>query len=1129
VAITVTATASGAGSANGIECSVRVLNNAAHTQNGSASNSETVTTPKQAITPSKSGSLVYGVVQHRASTTSFTTTNAITSLANSTVVTGTRWGMYRSSAATTTSSTTYGWNTPTGTSGQLYLAQAEILGFPVTGAGSLAEDASTPAVASTSSAKTVTSASFTPPTSGILVALVSNQWSGSGAVSVAVTDSTAGGYSWAQLSGTGTTNLCSVWVGIPNYPLMETLHETFPGSSLSGSWASLGTVTVSGNAASVQNDVAYDSGLQSAGLYNFYGSHVIAKVTGDTQSWIQVSPWTTAGGQNTVEAIGLLISDGTLNANWSDGNADFSTVASIAYDATAMAWLRIREAAGTVTFEYGPDGANWTVLGTVADPLQLFAVVLQMGAGGASPTSATAFANINTTVYAKTGAGMSSGSGTATMTPPTGMIKVTVTGGGTNVINGAGIAVRVLQNAARTAGAVNTTTSATTPQLAITPGATGSLVYGSVADGAGSGQISTALASTTSLAVNNDTVQGVTAAAIKSASTTTGGTPVTLGYSGLTSAAGSIFVALAEIPASGGTISEHSSTPPTAYNMTGKTVSSPWFHPPTGAVLVASVTTDWDGVTGTVTTAVADSAGAYTWAQAVGIATTDIASVWIGSPASTTYTKAGGGLSSGGMGVAGRTVTHQKTGAGLSSGTGTGAVEHDRPKAGGALSSAGLGTGTRTVAHAKPGGGLSSGAGTGTESRSNPKTGGGLTAGFGTGARTRSRVKAGGALSTGGLGTGSKAVTHPKAGGALSAGMGTGLAEHDLPKSGAALSSGMGTGTRTSTHAKTGAGLSSGMGTGTQETDRIKHGGALTLGAGTGARVHEQPKTGAGMAPGAGTGSHTRDHDRSGGAVTRAAGTGTRVTIHAKTSGGLAKGTGTGTELVQPPGASIKQGGGLAPAAGTANRVTLHAKAGGGLAPGAGTGAKLFITFTKAGGGLPAGLGSGTKSVVHPRSGGGLTPGIASGSRSRNLPRAGGALTPGAGTGAAGQVALVKAGAGLAPATGTGQLVLVLHRVLVKAGGGLATSSGTAHRVHIRSLAGGALAPATGVGVPLHSQELVKLGGGLVLTTGAGHRPARVAHVTAGPPHGRWSALEPRGRYSADSPHGRWSAGAPHG
>ena len=213
MALTVTATASGAGSANGTVLAVRVLNNASLTQNGGTAQSATVTTPQIAVTPHATGSMVYGAAVTGASGTAFSSLNAnSTSLYGSQLVSGEYFGVFKSSALTaSTSPATYGWGAPTEPSGDYYAAVAEILAA----GGTLAEDASTPAVASAAGAKSATTASFTPPAGAVLVAVVLANWTFSGAVSIAVADS-ASAYTWTQLTGTGTTDLASVWAGIPN-------------------------------------------------------------------------------------------------------------------------------------------------------------------------------------------------------------------------------------------------------------------------------------------------------------------------------------------------------------------------------------------------------------------------------------------------------------------------------------------------------------------------------------------------------------------------------------------------------------------------------------------------------------------------------------------------------------------------------------------------------------------------------------------------------------------------------------------------------------------------------------------------------------------------------------------------
>lgn len=211
MAVTVTATSSGAGSTAGIMLGARVVLNAKSTQAGTTVNSTTATTAQLAITPGTSGNWVYGVAGRGDAATAFTSLDAnTTSIANAQQATlGANWGIYRSTSGTTTSSTTYGWAAPTITSGDLFIVAAEI---QFTGTPS--EDASTPAVVSTQVAQTITTASFSPPAGAAIVACVLTEWTGSGAVTVALSDSNSA-YTWSQVAATPTEALVSIWIGIP--------------------------------------------------------------------------------------------------------------------------------------------------------------------------------------------------------------------------------------------------------------------------------------------------------------------------------------------------------------------------------------------------------------------------------------------------------------------------------------------------------------------------------------------------------------------------------------------------------------------------------------------------------------------------------------------------------------------------------------------------------------------------------------------------------------------------------------------------------------------------------------------------------------------------------------------------
>src|SRR5579864_7639831 len=191
MAITVTATQGGS-TAAGMALRVFVLTQAAATQNGATTNNLFlgVTSFTQSITTTQTGSRVYGASAPTPSGTM--TAAALTTLVDS-VADSTNNEQYVTFKATsltgTPGATTLGFTAATASSGPF--AQAEIKT-----AGTLTEDASGPAVASTTSLTAVTTASFTPPAGSLLVALVASD-GGTGTTTMALSDT--GGHTWAEL------------------------------------------------------------------------------------------------------------------------------------------------------------------------------------------------------------------------------------------------------------------------------------------------------------------------------------------------------------------------------------------------------------------------------------------------------------------------------------------------------------------------------------------------------------------------------------------------------------------------------------------------------------------------------------------------------------------------------------------------------------------------------------------------------------------------------------------------------------------------------------------------------------------------------------------------------------------
>lgn len=199
-------------------------------------------------------------------------------------------------------------------------------------------------------------------------------------------------------------------------------------------------------------------------------------------------------------------------------------------------------------------------------------------------------------------------------------LTVTATQGGTT---NAGMAVSVLlysnaaSPAAQAAGGKTGSVSlgaAGATQLAITPNATGSRIVGAMTNGVQT--LFTANAASTMLA-NSDSAIPSAWGTCKSSAATTSGTPVTIGASAPTTGQGQI--ALAEILASGGTLTENTGGEPavaTSTTLTALTTAS--FTPNPGDLLVLAVTTA-SGNSGSTTLTITNSGG-LTFTSLVSIA-----------------------------------------------------------------------------------------------------------------------------------------------------------------------------------------------------------------------------------------------------------------------------------------------------------------------------------------------------------------------------------------------------------------------------------------------------------------------------------------------------------------------------
>jgi hypothetical protein len=167
-----------------------------------------------------------------------------------------------------------------------------------------------------------------------------------------------------------------------------------------------GVVTVSGGVLSMgggtYSDTGYYTSVNSQSSYDLTSSAVFIKVvagesgTGDGDTGIAVLASNFSDGYN------YDITGGNLQVEKTVSDSP-TTLHTVAYNATSMAWLKISESGGTITFSTAPDGLTWTSQYTTTTEtegswhaatsyVQLF---YGSNSGGSKPTGTAQFSALN--------------------------------------------------------------------------------------------------------------------------------------------------------------------------------------------------------------------------------------------------------------------------------------------------------------------------------------------------------------------------------------------------------------------------------------------------------------------------------------------------------------------------------------------------------------------------------------------------------------------------------------------------------------------------------------------------------------------------------------------------------------
>lgn len=231
----------------GLGLSVRVLTGAAAATAQSGATFASVVggvPPQYDLTPTATGSYIYGCTVYSPATTATVDANT-TSLLNYAASSVAVFAFRGTGQTTEGVAVFYGGSAPTATGGDF--VQAEILAQ-----GTLAEDASSPAAVDSATASTLTTASFTPPAGSLLVAMIAGIDSGFSADTSSITDTA--GLAWTQLTEYNAAGgVAAIWAAqaptahIVTLPAALTAAAALarrPGKALTATIATAATLTL---------------------------------------------------------------------------------------------------------------------------------------------------------------------------------------------------------------------------------------------------------------------------------------------------------------------------------------------------------------------------------------------------------------------------------------------------------------------------------------------------------------------------------------------------------------------------------------------------------------------------------------------------------------------------------------------------------------------------------------------------------------------------------------------------------------------------------------------------------------------------------------------------------------------
>jgi hypothetical protein len=168
---------------------------------------------------------------------------------------------------------------------------------------------------------------------------------------------------------------------------VATIQDQFPGTSFAATWNAFNAQTTCNNGVVITHPAssATYSGITSATTYDATSSFAVTWLTSagnQSLTSLEVFPvqFFLGGGTDSNSNVAFYINQNNLSASYDTGaGTQFKNTTT--YNPALHRYFRLSESGGTLTWATSPDGQRFTTFYSVADPITLTAVTVQLFAG----------------------------------------------------------------------------------------------------------------------------------------------------------------------------------------------------------------------------------------------------------------------------------------------------------------------------------------------------------------------------------------------------------------------------------------------------------------------------------------------------------------------------------------------------------------------------------------------------------------------------------------------------------------------------------------------------------------------------------------------------------------------------